>query len=118
MILNGYSSTLINPELIRIGFLVFVDRQREKRLLRVFEEIEGRRNIRTSGGWSQAWQIYQSGLGIDDRRKVFYSFRHTFKRACREAGIEEEVHDVITVHRAYWSGRRYGKGKLPQTTNN
>lgn len=100
----------IHLELIRIGFLDYVARQRAKGYRRVFEEMQGRRNIRSAESWSQAWQIYQGGIGIDDRRKVFYSFRHTFKRACRDVGIEEEVHDVLTGHRGYWSGRRYGEG--------
>ena len=100
----------IHSELIKIGFLSYLEQQRAKGNNKVFEEVEGRRNISSPAGWTQTWQIYQSGLGIDDRRKVFYSFRHAFKRACREAGIEEEVHDVITGHRGFQSGRRCGSG--------
>jgi integrase len=102
----------IHPELKRLGFLGFVSDRREQGWERVFEEVEGRRNITTSSGWSQAWRTYQRGIGFVDRRKVFHSFRHTFKRACRSAGIQEEVHDAITGHKAFSAGRGYG-GEVP-----
>lgn len=50
-------------------------------------------------------------LGITDRRKVFHSFRHTFKDACRRARIPEAVHDALTGHASGSVGRRYGSGQ-------
>lgn len=35
-------------------------------------------------------------------------FRHTFKTACRDAGIGEEVHDALTSHVGEGVGRSYG----------
>lgn len=50
-------------------------------------------------------------VGLDDPNLVFHSFRHTFKDACRAAGIAEEVHDRLTGHAgAGGIGRRYGEG--------
>lgn len=46
---------------------------------------------------------------IDDPSKTFHSFRHTFKRACREAGITEEVHLAFTGHAGGGVGRSYGR---------
>lgn len=103
----------LHPELIRIGFLDWVQGRRDKGVSTVFGEMAGRRDVDgAKGSWSQCWMTYQRAIGITDHRKVFHSFRHCFKRACREAGIEEEIHDAITGHRPYFSGRRYG-GPMP-----
>lgn len=40
---------------------------------------------------------------------MFHSFRHTFKAACRRAGIHEETHDLLTGHRGTGVGRSYGR---------
>lgn len=42
---------------------------------------------------------------------MFHSFRHTFKRMARDAGVPEEFHDAITGHAGNGSvGKSYGKG--------
>ncbi len=38
------------------------------------------------------------GTGIDSPTRTFHSFRHTFKRACRDAEISKEIHDELTGH--------------------
>lgn len=52
----------------------------------------------------------RSTCGITDTTKVFHSFRHTFKRITRDAGINEELHDALTGHSSGGVGRSYGKG--------
>ena len=42
-------------------------------------------------------------------RKVFHSFRHTFKSECRAAGIGKEFHDAITGHTSGDVGDDYGR---------
>lgn len=98
----------IHPELIKMGFLEYLEKQQKAGLTQVFEHNQGRPDIRDVRGWSQFWRNFQRDLGVTDRRKVFHSFRHNFKSACRDAEIEEEVHDAITGHRPYMAGRRYG----------
>ena len=46
---------------------------------------------------------------MDHRSKTFHSFRHTFKRGCREAGISEEIHHALTGHSGGGVGRAYGR---------
>jgi hypothetical protein len=42
---------------------------------------------------------------------VFHSFRHTFKRMTRDAGLYEQLHDAIAGHSNNGSvGRDYGRG--------
>lgn len=64
-------------------------------------------------GWSKAAskRLNQHIRGlIPDARKVFHSFRHSFKDLCRDAGIPEDVHDRLTGHSAAHVGRGYGAG--------
>jgi integrase len=62
--------------------------------------------------WSKWFGRYlRAAGGVPDRRKAFHSFRHTFKRACRDAGLPEEVHDALTGHAGNGGvGRGYGAG--------
>jgi integrase len=59
--------------------------------------------------WSKWFGRYLSTYVVDDRSKTFHSFRHTFKRACREAGISEEIHHAFTGHSGGGVGRSYGR---------
>jgi integrase len=55
---------------------------------RFFPAIKAGRMGVLTGNWSKWWGRYMRNvIGIKDRRKVFHSFRHTFKDACREAGL-------------------------------
>ncbi len=65
-----------------------------------------------SAPWSKWFGRYlRKEAGITDRRKVFHSFRHTFKRMARDAGVPEEFHDAITGHAGSGSvGQSYGRG--------
>lgn len=61
--------------------------------------------------WFRKWR---RGLGINDRTKVFHSFRHNFKRSARDAGLSEEMNDWICGHsHSKWVGRGYGRGFSP-----
>lgn len=46
--------------------------------------------------------------GIMDKGKVVHSARHTFKSACRAAGLDEDTHDRLTGHKSSHVGRSYG----------
>ena len=48
--------------------------------------------------WTKWFGRYLGPHAVDQRSKTFHSFRHTFKRACREAGLSEEVHHALTGH--------------------
>jgi integrase len=65
-----------------------------------------------AAAWSK-WinGYFGSKCGITETTKVFHSFRHTFKRMTRDAGLYEELHDAITGHANKDSvGRDYGRG--------
>jgi integrase len=66
----------------------------------------------TASSWSKWINGYlRDHCGITESTKVFHSFRHTFKRMTRDAGLYEELHDAITGHANKGSvGRDYGRG--------
>lgn len=43
-------------------------------------------------------QHLREKAGIEDRAKVFHSFRHSFKGMARDARLGKEVHDALTGH--------------------
>ena len=70
-------------------------------------DAEGRR----AGPWSKWFNRYlRVNAKVLDAGKVFHSFRHTFKRMCRDAGLAEEMHDALTGHSGGGVGRSYGGG--------
>lgn len=90
----------IHPELVRIGFIEFVDRVRKSgdQSARLFPELQQG----SKGGFGEAFSKwfgrYKRSLGIDNENSVFHSFRHGFKDALRAAGVNEDVNDALTGH--------------------
>lgn len=100
-----------HPEIIRLGFLDYVDQARPSGSNRVFVGWEPD----SLGGYSSAiprwWNRTHLVLaGIKTRKLVFHSLRHSFKDACRNGGVSEEVHDSFTGHAGDSVGRGYGTG--------
>ena len=92
------------------GFVDYVSALKESGML--FPALKADTRGKLTGNWSKWWGRYARQVGMNDERKVFHSFRHTFKDACREAGIAEEVHDALTGHAGKGTGRSYGSGIL------
>ena len=99
----------IHPELIRLGFKEYVASIAGSG--RLFPDLKPDQFDNWTGNFSKWWGRWARGLGITDRRKVFHSFRHTFKAACRRAGLQEEVHDLLTGHTGAGVGRGYGRAE-------
>ena len=59
--------------------------------------------------WTKWFARYLGKYVSEDPAKIFHSFRHTFKRACREAGLSEEIHNALTGHSGGGVGRGYGR---------
>jgi integrase len=106
----------IHDVLISSGFLRFVQsvKTASGTEARLFPELSADTKGALTGNWSKWFGRYlRNNIGIKDARKVFHSFRHTFKDACREAGMNEEVHDALTGHAGSGVGRHYGSGQYP-----
>jgi integrase len=97
----------LHPELLRLGFVEYVQQQRE----RVFPALKADSHRSQTANFSKWWGRYvRKIIGIEDGRKVFHSFRHAFKDACRNSGIHQEIHDAFTGHSGGNVGSSYGSG--------
>jgi integrase len=97
---NSVRAFPIHPELVRIGFLEFVNQRRiaSGPSARLFPQL----TAGSKGGFGEAFSKwfgrYKRSLGIDNKNSVFHSFRHGFKDALRAAGVNEDVNDALTGH--------------------
>ncbi len=66
--------------------------------------------------WTKWFGRYLGVHVVNHSAKTFRSFRHTFKRACREAGLSEEVHNALTGHVGGGVGGRYGRERRADGT--
>lgn len=102
----------LHRTLLDCGFLDYVESVRSRRFL--FPELKPNPRQKLGGYFSNFFSGYlRKRLRITDTRKVFHSFRHTFKDICRRVGIDEAVHDALTGHTAPHAGRRYGNEHYP-----
>jgi integrase len=90
----------LHAELLRIGFMDFVEHAREKggSSGRLFSEIERGPKGTYGEVWSKWFGRYKRSLGIDNENSVFHSFRHGFKDALRAAQVGEDINDALTGH--------------------
>jgi len=100
----------LHPELIRMGFTRYVTEIEQAGHNWLFPKLKVDCDGKRSGNWGKWWlRALRKNMGIADSRKVFHSFRHTFKDACREAGLREEIEDALLGHSGSGSvGRHYG----------
>lgn len=104
----------VHPELKRLGFLEYVDSLRSGKAVRVFSKLQHGPGGKLTDSWSKWYGRYLRGtVKITDKRITFHSFRHSFKDACREAGLTEEQHDALTGHTGGGVGRAYGGDGFP-----
>lgn len=102
----------VHPILIACGFIDYVAKGSTSKFL--FPHLKPNPRDKLGGYFSNFFSGYlRNKVKITDTRKVFHSFRHTFKDACRAAGIEEAVHDALTGHTSPSAGRKYGNEHYP-----
>jgi integrase len=102
----------VHPELVRIGFLRFVEsRGGNGTDAWLFPLIAP--GTKGTAAWSKWWARHLDSLGITDERKVFHSFRHNMKDALRKVdGVPADLNDAITGHAGGGVGRSYGTKKI------
>jgi integrase len=99
----------VHPELVRCGFLDHVAKRRSEGGGRLFPDLRRGSHGKLTAKFSQWWTKRGDELGVRvPRKKVFHSFRHSFKEACRNAEVGEEIHDALTGHSGGGVGRTYG----------
>ena len=105
--------TPVHPQLIALGLLKYVSQrartsEEHAPLWPAFEPPVDPK----AKAWTKWFGRYLGEHVTEDPAKTFHSFRHTFKRACREAGLGEEIHNALTGHSGGGVGRSYGRERL------
>ena len=103
----------IHPQLTKLGFLHYVQAQRRAGNERVFPTL----SVGTAGYYSDRpskdFSNYIKQIGIKTDKTSFHSFRHNFKDACRHAGVNADINDILLGHALPGMAGRYGTGGAP-----
>ena len=103
----------LHPQFIACGFDAYITARKAHGDVWLFPDLVPDVLGNRSGNFTKWFGRYlrsPNGCGIEDRRIVFHSLRHTFKTLCR-AVMSEELHDAATGH-AGGVGRSYGSVPL------
>lgn len=103
----------IHPELLRCGLIEHVSTMQKAGHKRLFPAIKSASQQLTAPYSKWFNRMLREKLDITDKRKVFHSFRHTFKDACRISSILSEHHDRLTGHENKNIGDDYGDEHYP-----
>jgi len=101
----------VHPVLEELGFIAFVKTQQEAGHARLFHLLRPGAYGKLGVKWGEWWSGYMRGvIGITDKRKVFHSFRHTFKDMARHCGLPEGVARQTMGHSGEDVADDYGNG--------
>lgn len=109
---NAASERLVplHPELERLGFIAYVEKLKDQQG-RVFPDLVPNIYGRLTAKWGEWFGPYMRNVcGITDKRKVFHSFRHTFKDYTRRAKMPEGVQRQLMGHAGKDVADDYGSG--------
>ena len=107
---SSYRDVALHWILIEAGFLNYVERQRQTGAEWLFPDLEHDQYGNRTKKASRDLIKHIRKLGITDEEKVFHSFRHSMKRACRRTSMKEEIADLLAGHAPDSIGRKYGAG--------
>jgi integrase len=106
----------VHPQLIALGFLKYMAaRRKEGDRAWLFPTVAPDQKGALSA-WSKWWGRYlRNHVGVKDRNKVYYSFRHGFQDALRRTTPDEELRDALTGRSSGKSiSRTYGAKAMVQ----
>lgn len=81
----------VHPELIKIGFLDYIDRIKQEGHERLFPDLKLDTRGYYSGDYSKWFSRFLINIGAKTKRTSYHSFRHTFREALREADVPPEA---------------------------
>jgi integrase len=101
---KGSARTIpLHPELVRLGFLDFVEATGCDTWL--FPAVSTEEGVKA---WTKWFGRFLDKLGITDKRKGLHSLRHNLIDALRAGGVQEDLNDALTGHSEKTVGRGYG----------
>jgi integrase len=98
----------LHPKLIELGFIDYVTKL-PNQAGRVFPDLKAIGiGKKLTDKWGQWFTNYKRACGIDDKAKVFHSFRHTWKTHAVDAGIAERICRQFQGHEGKDAADKYG----------
>ncbi|WP_031407705.1 site-specific integrase [Thiomonas sp. FB-Cd] len=88
----------VAPRLIELGLLRYVEWLRERKATVFFPALKKDFHGKLSGSFSKFFGRYKRALGITDKRKVLYSFRHCMKDTLEAAGVPSKYLQRLLGH--------------------
>ncbi len=76
----------------------------------LFDDVQPDKYGTHSAKLSKRFWKYLWAAGVTEERKVFHSFRHLFKDACRDADVPIQVQNALLGHTSKAVGESYGQG--------
>ena len=103
----------IHPKLIEFGLLDYIKKVRKEKRDRLFYQFKYSEKNHYANMMSGWFARYLKSIGIDDRSKVFHSFRHTVKPYLRDAKISQEYQNAICGWGTSDIGEKVYGGQVP-----
>ena len=100
----------IHRELLRIGFLEFLEKRKTSGEKRLFPDMPMAADGNYSTSYSPRFKRFLESVDVKDELNSFHSFRHSFEDAALSSGIPQEFIDAIQGHKTPGSAKRYGTG--------
>lgn len=98
----------IHDELIRAGFLDFVERRRAAGEERLFPELSANAFGRFSHEISREFGHHLDRIGLAEPSLVLHGLRHGFREACRDAALPAEIANGLGGWAGGGEGEEYG----------
>jgi|GEM_PF-2792136 len=97
--MNARRMIPVHHKLVEAGLIDYVNDLRANNHKRLFPQLLSDSNGKLTANWSKWWGRYlRTVIGIEEKTKVFHSFRHNFKDALRIADINDELQNIILGH--------------------
>ena len=95
---NSERIVSIHSELIRLGFLEYVQDLRDAGAVKLFPVLPRTVSRSRGANFSQWFGEYRRAAGIAGRYPDFHSFRHNARQSMRDAGVDSRLADAVTGH--------------------
>jgi len=111
----AYRIAPIHPEVIRLGFLDYVERVKKAGYEMAFPDAKTASDGRYSTWFQKPFARYLTQIGIKSGRKeCFHAFRHTWNAGMRRADVSEEIRRAIGGWKDESSEIGYGAQHFPR----
>ncbi len=105
----------VHNELIRIGFIKYVEECKKKGDKYLFADLADRKDGKRGRNASNWFRRCINGLGIKNPQLCFHSLRHNFRDACENSGVIEMYSKRLMGHASQGTHGGYGTGSYIET---